>query len=54
MTTTPTVTFTEGRLAVVDPRVFCPQREFIAEAVLERLSDESISVATCNLNDGRF
>jgi uncharacterized membrane protein YbaN (DUF454 family) len=54
MTTTPTVTFTEGRLAVVDPRVFCPQREFLAEAVLERLSDESISVATCNLNDGRF
>jgi len=54
MATTPTVTFTAGRLAVVDPRVFCPQREHLAEAVLERLSDHGISVATCNLNDGRF
>lgn len=54
MATTPTVTFTAGRLAVVDPRVFCPEREYLAEAVLERLADRAISVATCNLNDGRF
>lgn len=48
------VTFSEGRLVVVDPRVFSPERELLAEAVLERLSDAAISFATCNLGCGRL
>ncbi|MGA0040059.1 MAG: YbaN family protein [Pirellulales bacterium] len=54
MSPTSTVTFSQGRLVVVDPRVFCPQREQLAEAVLERLSDSAIAFATCNLGGGRL
>jgi uncharacterized membrane protein YbaN (DUF454 family) len=48
------VTFSEGRLVVVDPRVFSPERELLAEALLERLADAAISFATCNLSGGRL
>lgn len=49
-----TVTFSEGSLCVIDPRVFSGQRPELVEQVLKKLAGSSgVSALSCDLSSGR-